>query len=524
MRTRIALFKIWIIASVLTGTGCATALAQTIAWQLQPTDYSRISRFGPGLYEVEQDGRHGLILPDGSLVVPVQADEIGRFYEGLALVTIKEKKGTRVLGVLSENGTYTPFNESYYTLYGQEFFSDGVLSVQDSKGRKGYVNPDGVRECLFDANYYLITPFTEGYATVCERNGGSYYLIDKRGQRKSTPLPSGRVGKVRFVFNPYKGKVFLMDDYTNCYRYTLATDESEELGKISISDSTDYLYRPKEEILKQGDKFCYDPPFKRLPGGTTGLSPTMEGTFYGFNSGNKTLLPCQFTAATPFEDGLSVVTFQGKTGILRLYEDQAPFSLTTPQTQYEFNLGETVSCQFQLNIPPAWQGHQIDVQLSEAKDGKNVIPEGTPSDYKIILQPTHSCQQAYAVNVSSGGLKLWAGDLTYSLKRKVVNLQISGLALEGDITDRDQRVKGSFVIYNPNEMEIETTISFTYSNGLVGVGGYPSSISLKPEERQTVSFYITTDRKFRGMAREHTLTVTSSRGGTASLTKEVTTF
>ena len=143
------------------------ATAQTVTWQLPPTaDYKEMVRFGPQLYQVtSNDGKVGLIRPDGTVVVPAKADNIGHFYEGMALVTLDESTSRhQILGVLTEGGAYIPFIEKYYTLSGQEFYSDGLLSAENTKGKKGYIDMSGMPICLFDRDYYRIKPFTDGYA------------------------------------------------------------------------------------------------------------------------------------------------------------------------------------------------------------------------------------------------------------------------------------------------------------------------------------------------------------------------
>lgn len=507
---------------LMTLLGSLPVNAQVVAWQLQPTDYTQMSRFGHDLYQVTgSSGKVGLIHSDGTIVVPVEADKLGQFYEGMALVTVSESAAqTRVLGVLTESGQYTAFGDKYFTLKGQEFYSDGVLTVQDGKGKKGYIDKSGEPVCGFDKDYYRIKPFTEGYAAISDK-GSSYYLINKRGERQSLMLPI--VGNLAVVYNPIQGKSLALDDYKNCYKFTLASGECEDMHqKVKQPPTTDFLFRPENILKNSGEEVHKTAPFSKLPAGSYGLSPTKHGEKFGFQSGSQSVLPPQLSSATTFEDNLSVVTLNGKMGLLRLYPDQQPFDVSVAQTNYNFDVGSTVGCRFDVAVPAAWQGRSLDVSVTGLADKAPVVPSVSGQEYTIELQPKRSAKAEYAVTVSSEGLQLWSGQIAYMLKRNVVGLQISGLQLDDKITDENYKVTGSFVVYNPNEDEIETELSMSHSELITSVGGFPQKLTVKSEEHKKVNFYIVTSNK-RGTW-EHTITVTSSKGGTSTLTTEIEAF
>ena len=60
--------------------------AQTVVWQMKPTDYNSIERINDNLYKVVRNGKIGLINADGSIVADVVNDEISDFYEHKALI------------------------------------------------------------------------------------------------------------------------------------------------------------------------------------------------------------------------------------------------------------------------------------------------------------------------------------------------------------------------------------------------------------------------------------------------------
>ena len=315
------------------------ATAQTVGWELPPSDYTNIVRFGPELYQVtDHRGKVGLIRPDGTVVVPVEADKIGRFCEGIALVTREESPNRHcILGTLKENGTYTAFNDRYYTLKGQDFYSNGLLSVENTKKEKGYINVLGTPAWEFE-KYRIITPFTEGYAAVSKEH--HYYLINESGRRQDLKLD---LGNLSVIFNPVHGKSLAMDDYRKFYVFTLGegdgkplelkANDCKELGlKWKQVPSTDYLFRPECIVKHCGMDIFKDAPFTKLPAGYVGLAPTKYVKGYGFEKDGNIILPGQLTGATTFEDNLSIVSVNGRIGLLRYYEDQQPFSISMTQT------------------------------------------------------------------------------------------------------------------------------------------------------------------------------------------------
>ena len=137
------------------------AKAQTAVWQLHPTDYSDITIINNNLYKVVRNGKIGLIHSDGTIVASVENDNLSEFYEGKAIVTVNDGHGERIDGCLTEDGKYYHFNNKYYTLNGQKFFSDGVISVANEQGKLGYIDIMGTEVCGFDSKYDKIKPFSE---------------------------------------------------------------------------------------------------------------------------------------------------------------------------------------------------------------------------------------------------------------------------------------------------------------------------------------------------------------------------
>ena len=91
------------LLTTLMTTLCLSANAQTVVWELKPTTYNDISRLGRNLYVVKHNGKVGLINSDGTIVAPIDNDQIGDLYEHKALVTRTDGHGERVAGILTVN-------------------------------------------------------------------------------------------------------------------------------------------------------------------------------------------------------------------------------------------------------------------------------------------------------------------------------------------------------------------------------------------------------------------------------------
>ena len=130
------------------------------------------------------------------------------------------------MGCLSDNGTYNAFAEKYYTLVGQKFFSDGLLSVADADGNVGYIDTFGNKVVGFDGRFDRIKPFSEGYAAVFKNK--RYSLISKSGETVKFKFLG--IAEVNSGTNVYKGKVYVWD--TTGKLYSSFVDNATSNGSV----------------------------------------------------------------------------------------------------------------------------------------------------------------------------------------------------------------------------------------------------------------------------------------------------
>lgn len=394
-------------------------VAQTVVWQMKPADYSGITRMGVDLYKVTQGGKIGLITSDGTLVAPARNENIGMFYEHKALLTYTDEHGECVSGCLTDNGKYYNFKKKYYTLNGQKFFSDGVLSVSDEVGQLGYVDERGNAVCGFDGAYSRIKPFTEGYAAVLSKKKKRYVLINKNGDEMKFIYGGNGVGAaIGGCTNVYNGKAYVYDEYGekegSFYLYDASANSS--LKKTSrVKDTTkDYL-------------FCYSsitgrtknvPFVENKYTGSMGLSPSLENGLYGYVSNGNVVLPYQLDEATQFEDDLAVVSVGGRYGILK-YVEGSSFNAIAESRSLGYYAGNSVKCNFTVDIPAAWSEGQVEVVVKDANGLKlPVVGKAGSNYYSFEVKPGASSKGNYELEIFSEGLKLYERTLEYSFVRK----------------------------------------------------------------------------------------------------------
>ena len=337
---------------------CLSAInanSQTVVWQIKPSDYNSIEFIGNDLYKVSRGNKIGIINSTGNILAPIENDNISLYYEHKALLTLTDSHGERVTGVLTDEGKYNQFKNKYYTLNGQKFYSDGLLSVADENGKVGYIDDKGNQVLGFDGKFTRIKPFTEGYAAVYKNK--KYHLIDKSG----TPVNFfvNGIGTVDNGTNVFNGIVYLRDTYEEKF-YTFDVNRGGACKKIKEPanfSTMDYLYCIKSITGREKDVPFYNLNIQRVKG----IEPTYEGGLYSYKKGNETVVPKQFTNASTFENGLAIVTLNNKIGVIK-YIDGSSFNTRINNNQYNFYAGRPVTCKFNISTPSIWENKEIKVE------------------------------------------------------------------------------------------------------------------------------------------------------------------
>lgn len=389
--------------------------SQTVVWQMPPTDYNQIERISSTLFKVVRNGKIGLINADGTMVAPVVNDNISDCYEHKALITSNDGHGERITGCLTDNGIYYGYTTKYYTLNGQKFFSDDLISVADENGKLGYIDERGNQILGFDGKYSRIKPFTEGHATVMKNK--KYVLINKDGDEMRFVYRKGVGAAIAGCTNVYNGKAYVYDEFGGSDRSFFIYDavrksDIEKTGRIK-NTAMDYLY-----CYQSVSGRTKEIPFEKMKpySGRKGLAASLSNGMYGYLSGGSPIVPCQFSSASQFEDGLAIVNINGQMGILK-FVDGASFDVTTPTAKHDFYAGNSVSCSFNLSIPSIWQGRSIDVILKDI-NGSAISTTNTSGTYTFSVKPSASGQLEYSVIVNGEGMCLYESTINYTFNKR----------------------------------------------------------------------------------------------------------
>ncbi|MBR6981755.1 MAG: WG repeat-containing protein [Prevotella sp.] len=423
--------------------------SQIAEWQMKPIECVSLTRFAPHIFQMEKNGKKGLVKEDGTILVDAVCTEITLFYDHHALLLAKEKGQTRVLGNITDTGEYNLYDSVYYALEGQYFYSDGLLSVMDENGRKGYIDEKGQRvEEIFKEGYDIIKPFTEGYAAVFKND--KYFLINKTGKKENITLVD--VGKLWGGTNVFEGEAYVWDEDKTIQVYNV---ETKKCTKKSInSDESDYLYC-FSEVTKRASKV----PFQEGPRGVMGMAPTVENGLWGYVSKGITVLPPQFDYATQVEDGLAVVRKNGKYGIVRMIEDTNPFDVIPEKESVEYWDGDLADCTFDVNTPEVWGKHPLKVKTIEGTKG---IPlEENGRHYAFSYAPQRE-KHDFEVEIICEDLILFKKTLTYAFEKKMRPLVIT--ISVNQQADKNGKVGVSVEVSNPNISSISTTITIDGGN------------------------------------------------------------
>lgn len=385
--------------------------AQTVVWAMLPNGYDTIEPIGKNLFKVTENNKIGLINADGTVVVEPVCDKLIGYYENKALlVRNDEGKGERIIGCLTGNGEFYKFSKKFYTLTGQKFYSEGLISVSNEKGKKGFVDETGNNEFCFDKNYTNIKPFSGGYAVVRDSKS-NYLLIDSEGnETKLEHRKEGAHEPLNWVCSVYDGKLYAKDIENNFYSCDMNADAGKlfKTKKPVDMKSLDYLSR----LSSLSGKSKSVPYESIIYSGTKGLNPNKSNGLTGYNKGNTQILPCQLQSASSFVDGYAVVEHNGEKGILK-YVEGSSFDVMSPSEAIEFSPQKNVKCSFSLTVPPVWKS-KIAVMLKRT-DGQQVGLSNTGDNYEFEIKPS-SNQETYVLTITGESLKLFETQLTYTFK------------------------------------------------------------------------------------------------------------
>lgn len=398
---------VW-LCNVLTGE------SQTVYWIVKPATYNEITYVAPNTYKVVKNGKIGLINAVGEVLAEPVNDEMTGFYDNKALLLTSDGSGSKISGCLTAGGTYYKFSNDYYTLNGQAFYSNGLISVGNKDSKLGYVDEKGNPVLGFDERFDKIKPFVEGYAAVFLKK--KYSLINKQGQ--AVRFAFDGVAELYGGTNVCNGLAYVWD--TNGKFYTYNVERGGLCKKVKAPaniSSIDFLYRfssisglgKQPAFTTQNAPADSDPDFPTVTNGDNSK---------GYSYAGKTIVPQQFSDAGPFLSGAAIVAKGGRYGLLGFMAEEG-FAANTTEPVIRVRDNQTASCNIMLQVPAVWKSKNIEVKVSD--DEGNLLFSGTGKE-PIAIESKHTTDEtvAYHMQVSGVGLTLW--ECTINQKYEIIHI------------------------------------------------------------------------------------------------------
>lgn len=489
--------------------------AQVVNWSVKPGQYSKIEPCWGDLYYVYDNNNIGVINGDGSVVVQPEADRITGFYGGLALVLKSDGGKERILGVLATDGSYIKIDGSYFTMPYQDFFSEGLLTVTDPRGQCCYMNANGAIVKTFNTTF--ISPFSEGYAVVGENQ--DFTIVDKRFNPLRIQL--GTVSGVYGGANVYKGVAIVWDGNGKFHSFDVNTGASSKTSQPASLD-LDYLY-----CFSCISNRPANVPFAEPMRLEQTLEATMQGNKYGYVNNGTTILPCQFEEAGNFYGNHAIVKDNGKYGLLALHNASETFraSSTEKTIKYRKSAARNLKHKFGLSIPTLWKSENLNIKVVD--ENYIVVNVSDKGGYYEFQSDGTAETKRFSVEIESGGLKLWKGDIAYNYvmekepehiivsndgKRNDSNYKALSVSLKivNDKANAKNRCCVKATITNPNPAAITTKVMWTGSNLLEGSN---TTVTVPANGSTVVDIYL----KVLSAKAGQTVTVSTNAGGSATL-------
>lgn len=429
--------------------------SQSAYWIVQPNTYNEISYIAHNTYKVVKNGKIGLINAHGEIIAEATNDELTGFYDNKALLLMSDGNGNRIIGCVTSNGIFYRFSNAYYTLNGQAFYSDGLLSVCDAKRQLGYINEKGNPIVGFSGKYDKIKPFVEGYAAVFHRK--KYSLIDKDGQTVRFALDG--VGEIFGGTNVYNNMVYVWD--TNGKFYTYDVEKGGLCKKAKApknTSSVDYLYR-FSCITGLGKQPVFNTP-KEPSESDPGFPSAISGTKgKGYTLNNKNIIKEQLTHAGAFLSGVAIIIKDGRCGMIGFAADD-DFSVKSTNKVIRFKENKSVTCKITIHIPKVWKVDDLHIKITD-DDGNPLKSNMVDNTLHLEVNPTNNETKNYHVMISSFGLSLWEGTIQQKYEMiqlcKTCKSDIKECPYKGNhekkSNETNTQVKDSYEYKNKNKFE-----------------------------------------------------------------------
>lgn len=404
-----------IIIVLLLLSWVVAADARSVVWSLSP-QYDELKPYSSDYYFCRLDEKWGLIDPRGRIVLPVEYDFIIPTAGNLGIFGVRSGARYRLSGIVKSSGEVLMLRREYYmTAY--QTFSEHKLPVANAKGKKGYINEEGVEvvRCQFD----VARPFREGFAaTTSDR--WVYYItdsfdLDRRGSVLQIDFRNGEITE---------GSSFRNGEAVIGYgdKYCVINRRGEVLRSFRYSDwrvnRTDYT------ILGPGDRNEEVSGESQYETDPTITVFGREGR-YGYRSNGEVVVDAVLDRAGPFDlRGHAVAAINGRQGILTLIEGAYASELQASDGSSDVIRVERdhviQACVCRLEVPEGATDLQIFADRGTGRYEEitdSLTRTGNTFSGLIHPEPFRNAEDCtLKLRVSSGGLPVHAAERRFALE------------------------------------------------------------------------------------------------------------
>ena len=382
--------------------------AQTVTWAIPPT-YESLEEYGD-IYKIREHGKVGLADVTGKTLIPAVYDSITPFYENLALALEYDEGKYSIKGIINQhNYGMVKIIERYYIMEKYPFFSEGKVVVFNESNKYGYLQSDG---SLFKACQYRKTyPFYQGLSCIQKKEDEIAYL-KTNGSELTTQLESESYILLTGTSFNEKGEAYVQGKAVGVKRCIINT-EGKTLREATFSGNKlkNYEFR----------KPFYFPPIQGTTLPIDEIDIFLKKGKYGFVNKDNTILPAQFTEATPFKGGYAKVKKNGKYGVLKLSSGNFQGMMVKNTIKVENGKSETAN--YRIQMPTEYLNKPVKVEIEEENSGNKIVLSPTESgrdgkEYAFIptLQDKET-EKSYLFSLQADGLLLWEDSQHITIQR-----------------------------------------------------------------------------------------------------------
>lgn len=457
------------------------AKSQTAKWIIKPY-YDSVVRWAENTYKVSSGNKVGIINSDGKVVVSVSADSITAMSEGCALVLNRTEDGDyQLMNILHEDGSATSVIGEYY-VKAYPFFSEGRLPVYNKRKRYGYMDTTGklVINCTYSSAY----PFSEGWAVVGKGKGLLGIGVDliKTGKEKISYID--KEGKTMSLQSDLEG-ITMGTSFKNGEALVISKEGKycfiDTSGRVIRTDNNVALSFDKKHALGMENDFEV---FDAMPEIVyNGPSTFVKDGLYGYKSGTKIILPCQFDEAMPFSNGYAIASKNKKFGILKLLH--STFSCKTSKGTLNASDPDIESVDYIVTVPEEWRKTSLEL-FCIGKETQSCVRPGDSSSSRVFSF-IRAKKDNYTLRLEGENLIVWNDTMegtehvssSTSIPENSIKISITPSVAKANVKD-NASVK---VVFTNNTSEVKKFSVSVSGNRLVPIS---KNLELNPGQSQTL--------------------------------------